>query len=44
MEIYVMPSWEVIIMQLMSLLIVGVATYLCFLLIKALKLYIKNKS
>ena len=44
MEINVMPSLDVIIVQLITLIIIGAAIYLCFLLIKALKIYIKKNS
>lgn len=44
MEINVMPSLDVIIVQLITLIVIGAAIYLWFLLIKALKIYIKKNS
>lgn len=44
MEINVMPSLDVIIVQLITLIVIGAAIYLGFLLIKALKIYIKKNS
>ncbi len=43
MEINVLPSLEIIIIQLITLIIIGIVIYLCFLLIKAIKIYIKKK-
>ena len=43
MEINILPSLEIIIIQLITLIIIGIVIYLCFLLIKAIKIYIKKK-
>ncbi len=44
MEINIMPSLDVIIAQLITLIIIGAVIYLWFLLITALKIYIKKNS
>ena len=44
MEINILASLEIIIIQLITLIIIGKVIYLCFLLIKAIKIYIKKNS
>ena len=44
MEIYIMPNLSSIIMQLLSLVVIGAMIYLFFLLVKSLRIYIKKNS
>lgn len=44
MEVYIMPSLSSIIMQLLSLVVIGAMIYLYFLLVKSLRIYIKKNS
>ncbi len=44
MQVYMMPSLGMILYQLALLLVIGGLIYLWFLLVKALRIYIKNNS
>ena len=44
MEFYIMPNLSPIIMQLLSLVVIGAMIYLFFLLVKSLRIYIKKNS
>ena len=43
-EIYILPSPGMLVVQMLSLLMMGGFVYLCVLLSKALKKYISNKE